>query len=154
MFLVRVDNRLIHGQVIETWIPFTGARFLLVVNDDVAGDVLRQEIMSLAVPANVECAFCAVDALEDLLDKTTYSRSDTLVLFAGCEDVRRAWESGLRMDSLNIGNVHYGPGKKQVCPHVALSADDETCLKFLSESGVDLDFRCVPNETSQPRLPW
>ena len=48
MFWVRIDNRLIHGQVIETWIPFTNAKRLVVANDELAKDVLQQEIVVLS----------------------------------------------------------------------------------------------------------
>ena len=53
MLWVRVDNRLVHGQVIETWLPYTNAPYLLVVNDELAADPLRQTIISLAVPARI-----------------------------------------------------------------------------------------------------
>lgn len=50
MTFVRIDNRLVHGQIIETWLPFTRARTIVVANDELAADPLRQEIMSLAIP--------------------------------------------------------------------------------------------------------
>ena len=49
----RVDNRLVHGQVIEAWLPYTGAKHLVVANDELAGDVIRQQIIELAVPHRV-----------------------------------------------------------------------------------------------------
>ena len=53
----RVDNRLIHGQVIEGWLPYTGAAHLIVANDALAEDLLRQQIMSLAIPHHVDVRF-------------------------------------------------------------------------------------------------
>ena len=49
----RVDNRLVHGQVIEAWLPYTGARHLIVANDELAADALRQQIIELAVPQRI-----------------------------------------------------------------------------------------------------
>lgn len=156
MFWTRVDNRLVHGQVIETWIPFTGAKRLVVVNDELAQDVVRQDIMSLAIPHGVVSHFVNVDNVAALLESlgVTIGKSDVLVLFATCEDAMKAFESGLDFSFLNVGNLHYGPGKKQVCAHVALSSNDEHCLEFFTRQGVELDFRCIPSESIQVKPAW
>ena len=156
MFWARVDNRLVHGQIIETWLPFTRASCLVVANDDLADDVINQEIMSLAIPSDVTVSFMDVDRLSKSYackDKNC-ARANTLVLFANCQDARRAFERGFVFVSLNIGNLHFAPGKKQIAPHVALSREDEACLRYFSEHGVDLDFRCIPGESAQVRRIW
>ncbi len=152
MYWVRVDNRLIHGQIIETWLPFTKSRRIVVANDDVAGDLLRQDIMQLAIPQDIDAVFVAVE--HALMALPPQRPEDAMVLFASCCDARRAFESGLPVASLNIGNLHYGPGKRQICAHVALSPDDEVCLEFFTDQGVRLDFRCVPNEPVQVAKAW
>ncbi len=156
MFWTRVDNRLVHGQVIESWLPFTGATLLVVANDELAGDILQQEIMSLAIPHEVQPHFVRIDRLAQLLKKLARQngRTDILLLFASCQDARLAYQSGVGFHSINIGNLHYGPGKKQLCNHVAISADDESCLDFFSEMGVEIDFRCIPSAPVQVKMPW
>lgn len=152
MFWVRIDNRLIHGQVVEAWVPHVGARTIVVVNDELADDPLQQEIMSLAIPRAVESIFLTVDQLVRDGHVLGGQRDGTLLLFASCLDVRRAVEKGLRISLLNIGNLHYSSGKRQLSPSVALGADDESCLRYLLEQGVELDFRCVPNDPVQVRF--
>ena len=124
----RVDNRLVHGQVIEAWLPYTGARHLIVANDELAADALRQQIIELAV---------TLDACGE----------DCFVLFGNCQDARRASNAGIIMETLNIGNLHYGPEKMQILPHVALSAEDREDLRSIQQHLVLLDFRSVPTET-------
>lgn len=156
MLWVRVDNRLIHGQIIETWLPFTKSRMIVVANDDVTGDALRQEIMGLAIPSHVEKVFLPVRRVHAFLDESFRADEDpdVLVLFATCDDARRAYEDGLAFSRLNLGNMHYAPGKEQVCAHVAVDGDDKVCLKFFAREGVQLDFRCVPNEPVQVDSTW
>ena len=149
MYWTRVDNRLVHGQIIETWLPFTGAGVLLVVNDQLKNDPIQQEIISLAIPPGVEALFAEVEQAKELLKKYSRNNSTALVLFATCKDARRAYEGGLDFPSLNVGNLHYTPGKRQLCAHVALSSEDEDCLRYFKEHGVQLDFRCVPNDPVQ-----
>ena len=152
MAFVRIDNRLVHGQIIETWLPFTHASRIVVVNDDLAADHLRQEIMSLAIPAGVRIEFLPVAELMPFLARNPLESDDALILFANCRDARAAYEEGFGFGNLNLGNLHYAPGKKQVCPHVALSKEDESCLDFFRGKGVRLDYRCVPGDPAQPRV--
>lgn len=144
MLWFRVDNRLVHGQVIEAWLPYTGARHLVVANDDLAADPLRQQIVELAVPQRVRTHFIQVRELAATLDACG---EDSFVLFANCQDARRACDAGIEMEVLNMGNLHYGPEKLQFLPHVALSAQDREDLRYLQQHLVQLDFRCVPTET-------
>lgn len=156
MYWVRIDNRLVHGQIIETWLPYLGSRIILVVNDELAEDVLRQEIVRLAVPAKVELLFSHVDEVLGVLkiEKQKIVSDDVLLLFASCADANRAHQAGLAFTSLNVGNLHYAPGKQQLCPHVAVSNEDIGCLRYFSRQGVHLDFRCVPNDSTQVRYAW
>ena len=135
MLWFRVDNRLVHGQVIEGWLPYVAARHLIVANDAMSADLLQQQIVSLAVPEQVAIHFVPVAAL-----------LESLVLFADCQDARRALESGVDIRALNIGNLHYAPGKIQVFPHVALSEQDREDLRAMLQQQVELDFRCVPSD--------
>lgn len=156
MYWVRIDNRLIHGQVIEAWLPFTKARTLVVSNDELARDALRQEIMGLAIPQGVDARFVPVAETPSFL-KSHWGAGmepNALILFATCKDARIAHQGGMAMSRLNVGNLHYAPGKKQICAHVALSDDDRNCLHYFMDSGVKLDFRCVPNEPVQVEQAW
>ncbi len=81
MMWVRIDNRLVHGQIIETWLPYTHAKHIIVVNDAVARDDLQQQIMSLAIPQSVSCSFCSVDDLNDTIPALNNGNGSTIILF-------------------------------------------------------------------------
>lgn len=150
---VRIDNRLIHGQVIEAWLPYTGASVLVVANDEVASDGIQQEIMSLAIPQTAMALFVHVERVQAaLVQAMAAGPQAALILFASCSDARRALERGFLFEHLNVGNIHYRPGNRQISPSVALSADDESCLRFFLQRGIGLDFRCVPNDPVQARF--
>ena len=150
MLWVRVDNRLVHGQVIETWLPYTKARTIIVINDELADDMLRQEIMHLAIPQDITLVFSKVTSADNAITRARKKRNaPILLLFSTCNDARTAYTHGVSFARLNIGNLHYGPGKKQVCDHVAVGKEDVTCLNFFSKQGVELDFRCIPTKPVQ-----
>ncbi len=146
---VRVDNRLVHGQVIEAWIPYTGSKVLVVADDSLANDQMRQTIMSLAIPRPIQTFFVP---LTEVTSTLSAAGADSFLLFADCRSARTAFEHGVSYTCLNIGNLHYSPGKEQVCDHVALGDEDYQNLRYLAAQGVELDFRCVPNRKVQVRL--
>lgn len=151
MIWYRIDNRLIHGQVIEAWLPYVKASRLIVANDALASDPLRQQILMLAVPSRVRTSFITVDSLSKAIQGGD-SQDNILVLFADCEDARKAYDSGVCFECCNIGNLHYAEGKRQISPHVALSGQDESCLRYLESNNVELDFRSIPADVnSQPK---
>lgn len=143
----RVDNRLVHGQVIEAWLPYTGARHLVVVNDDLAVDPLRQQIIGLAVPQRLLTHFIPMRKLLGVLD--SHVEEAMFVLLEHCRDAAQAHELGVPMETLNVGNLHYADGKRQLLPHVAVSVEDEGILRGLAAQGVHLDFRSVPAENTR-----
>lgn len=144
---VRIDNRLVHGQVVETWLPYSNAKVLIVANDELAEDELRQEVLRLAVPKGVRILFLAVHNVPSFLNNPgpKLNASDVFVLFSSCEDVKVAYLNGLSFSCLNVGNIHYSQGKCQICDHIALNQEEMACLRYLREQGIKLDFRCLPN---------
>ena len=142
----RVDNRMVHGQVIEAWLPYLDARQLIVVNDALAMDALQQQIMQLAIPGRINVQFIPVNDAKGLHNQLEKEGTPTLFLAANCQDVVRMVEQGISVPTLNIGNMHYARGKRQICAHVAISDDDQCCLEYLKQLGTIFDFRCVPSD--------
>jgi PTS system mannose-specific IIB component len=142
----RVDNRLVHGQVIEGWLPYLDATKLVVINDKLAVDELRQQIMQLAIPGRIQTHFVPFKKIKTLYDDIKSRGNRALYLLATCQDVSRLTAEGVAVPVLNVGNIHYIHGKRHLCTHVAVSDDDLACLRALREKGTQLDFRSVPTD--------
>lgn len=142
--LVRVDNRLIHGQVIEAWLPHLRATRIVVADDVSARDALSRAAMSLAVPPTVEVEVRPLDEVD--FAGLSEDDSQTLVLLRDVGDVERARQGGLSATPLNLGNVHFIEGRRRLSPSVFLSQGELDLLKMLSESGFSVEARAVPNE--------
>ncbi|MCL1889904.1 MAG: PTS sugar transporter subunit IIB [Desulfovibrionaceae bacterium] len=144
MIWYRIDERLVHGQIIEAWLPYLKTFCLVIANDDLVGDEIRRQIMLLGVPSRLRTEFLPLDRLSSFIAAMGDLRQNMLVLFSACLDVRRAYELGAPIAVCNVGNLHHREGKRRLCPHVSLSAEEEGCLRFLQQRGVSLDFRGVP----------
>ena len=134
--LVRVDNRLLHGQVLEAWMPKLGATTVVVADDEAALSPLARAAMTLCVPCEVPARverMAAVDfaALAD-------SKAIVLLLVRDVAGLLEATRRGLtpaRAPLLNLGNIHFAMGRRPVTPSVYLTAGELEALKELAAAG-------------------
>jgi len=109
--LIRVDNRLIHGQIIEGWLHYLKSSRIVVVNDEVADDLFRKTVLEMAVPYDIEVQIYTVEEFSKEYSHATADGKRTIVLFENIVDVLNAYRLNFRFDKLNIGNVHSEEGK-------------------------------------------
>ncbi len=148
--LVRVDNRLIHGQILEAWVPFTGASRIVVVDDSVAGDYFRESVIRMAVPNSVDVVISSVEEFARSYADIAVNGKKTIILFCTIGDALRAFNLGFKFDRLNLGNVECGDEWGQSCsPSVVLGKSDiKNLLTLLNSAGVQIELRRVPRETA------
>ena len=128
ILLTRIDNRLIHGQVATQWTSFIGANLLLVANDKVAGDPMRQGLMDMAAPAGAQTRYFTIEKTINIIGKA----ADRQLIFIICEnpqDVLRLVEGGVPIKKVNIGNMHMAEGKRQVAGVIAVDDADVAAFK-------------------------
>lgn len=146
--LTRIDNRLIHGQVATQWSGVLGVNLLLVANDEVSTNKMRQNLMKMAAPSYAQTRFFSLEKTIEIIHKA----SDKQKIFIICEtpqDVLKLVEGGVPIDKVNIGNMHMAEGKRQVVGSVAVDDADVAAFKKLQELGVELEIRRVPQEKAE-----
>jgi PTS system mannose-specific IIB component len=144
LVLVRVDCRLIHGQVVETWLPHTGANCLLVVNDDLATNSCLRSVMELAVPPSIHVMFCRLGDVASSLGEIDRRGEKAILLCATFEDALRIHRTGVRFPSLNVGNLHYATGKVEISPSVFFAPEDFDAVHSFCHSGIAVNVRATP----------
>jgi PTS system mannose-specific IIB component len=144
--LVRVDNRLIHGQVVEAWLPHLKVQRVVVADDEAASSPLIRAAMALAVQSAIEVQILPLAQV----DFAAVSRDGvrTLILLRDVASVPFAFGHGLLLEQLNLGNVHFGTGRRQVSPSVFLAEAELQALQGLADKGVRVEARAVPAEKS------
>ena len=146
--LTRIDNRLVHGQVATQWCGSIGANLILVANDDVAGNKIRQVLMDMAAPSYAPMRYWTLDKTISTIHKA----SDKQLIFIVCEnpqDVLKLVEGGVPIKKVNIGNMHMAEGKRQVVGSVAVDDSDVAAFAKLRDLGVELEIRRVPSESAE-----
>jgi PTS system mannose-specific IIB component len=145
--LVRVDNRLVHGQILEAWVPYIKAQCIIVVDDNISGDVFSETVIRMAVPSEIELIISSVDDFAQNYIFAHDGGKKTIVLFSSIADVCRAYSLGFHFDKLNIGNIHNEEYKICCSPSVFLCDKEiQDILTLLEKAGVVIELKRVPRE--------
>lgn len=134
ILLTRIDNRLVHGQVATQWNSTLGSNLILVANDDVASNTMRQNLMKMAAPAGVATRFFSLQKTIDVIGKAS-PRQKIFIVAETPEDVLTLVKGGVPIKKVNIGNMHMSEGKRQVATSVAVNDEDVAAFKELQELG-------------------
>jgi PTS system mannose-specific IIB component len=144
----RIDSRLIHGQVVEAWVPHLKVARLVVADDAAAADPLAKVAYGLAVPPGVELVVAPVAQVD--FARLAADGVRTLVLFRDVSSAVAGRAAGLPTGPLNVGNVHAGPGRVSVSRSVFLDDGDQRALAALRSGGMEVSLQAVPSEAPQP----
>ncbi|MGY0398451.1 MAG: PTS N-acetylgalactosamine transporter subunit IIB [Ostreibacterium sp.] len=148
ILLTRIDNRLIHGQVGMTWVNWLGANLVLVADDELAADSTQQSLMEMALPDAVQSRFFTVQKTIDVIHKA----SDQQKIFLVCrtpQTVLALVEGNVPITTVNVGNMHFAEGIKQIAKTVSVSDDDIRCFQALTDKGVTCTMQGTPNDTAK-----
>ena len=145
--LIRVDNRLLHGQILEAWLPRLGAREVVVADDDAAASPLARAAMTLALPAGLPATVEPVAGVRwgDL----AASAQRVLVLVRDLAEVERAVAAGLTPQmarTVNLGNVHHASGRRPITGSLYLSEAEIAAARRLEARGFVVEAQSVPTE--------
>jgi PTS system mannose-specific IIB component len=149
LVLTRIDNRLIHGQVLEAWVPFVHADSIVVANDEVAGNSLKKMMMKASVPSRMKVEIGTIDEAVALLNSDQLDRRRVLLLFGTSADALRAYQAGVKFDQLNLGNMHADKGKARFSCTLFLNPEDLENLEALDRAGVKITSRCIPADSER-----
>jgi mannose/fructose/N-acetylgalactosamine-specific phosphotransferase system component IIB len=142
--LVRIDDRLIHGQVVLGWARILRPQRVVVANDRVAGNDWERKLYTASVPPPLEAVFLTVDQAAAEVRSGGFDGRKTILLFESITDVYRSASAGAHFDEVNVGGLHYREGTRAVLPYVYLSEEDRALLKKLIEQGVRFVARDIP----------
>ncbi|MGQ9629803.1 MAG: PTS system mannose/fructose/N-acetylgalactosamine-transporter subunit IIB [bacterium] len=144
LLLVRIDDRLIHGQVTVGWAKFLSANHIVVVNDDVANDPMRKTLLQMAVPPEMKVDILTVKDAIAAIDGGDFDNDGTILLAPTPGDVLGLLKGGVKITSVNVGNMHYTVGKKQITKSVCVDEGDVAAFREILGFNVELEYRDVP----------
>ncbi|CQC51713.1 PTS system%2C IIb component [Salmonella enterica subsp. enterica serovar Typhimurium str. DT104] len=146
---LRVDHRLLHGQVAFSWTQYVGADCILIANDSVPNDDLRKPTIKMAKPPAVKLV---IKNIADSIEAIKSGVTDKYKLFIVVESVADAYRLARELPdikSINLGGTKVREGSQNIAKAINLLADEMTQLRELAAGGVEIEIRLVPNDRKQ-----
>ncbi|EKY3995845.1 PTS mannose transporter subunit IIAB [Enterobacter roggenkampii] len=144
--LVRIDDRLIHGQVATRWTKETNVQRIIVVSDEVAADTVRKTLLTQVAPPGVTAHVVDVAKMIRVYNNPKYAGERVMLLFTNPTDVERIVEGGVKITSVNIGGMAFRQGKTQVNNAISVDAKDIEAFNKLNARGIELEARKVSTD--------
>lgn len=142
--LVNVDDRLIHGQIVTSWVAKNDIESIIVVNDSVAKDPIQRRVVGLAAPGKRVNLF-GVEEFIGILGKTEIKHR-TMLIFTTPIDVLTLVEAGVDIPVVNISGMRFGEGRKRVRKNVSVTDDEIVAINTLLDKGVDVSAQTTLND--------
>jgi PTS system mannose-specific IIB component/fructoselysine and glucoselysine-specific PTS system IIB component len=146
----RIDDRLIHGQVVVGWGQPLGLRFVVLVDDEVARSDWEQELYRMGVPPEMDVFFDSVESASRRLPQYRADRRSGILLTADIETMERLLAAVPDIRAVTVGGVHHKPGRTARLRYVFLTPAEEGKLRALAASGVEVVAQDVPAAAPVP----
>ena len=141
--LLRIDSRLIHGQVATSWAKAVKCEAIFAVNDDVANDPLRRDLLLQVAPPHLKAYVISVEKAIKVYHNPKYAGKNILWLVTNPSDIVRLIDGGVKIDKVNVGGMTYREGNKLLSQAVAVDQTDVEAFKQLLDKGVELSLQQV-----------
>jgi len=142
--LVRIDDRLVHGQIVQGWLKNIAVDKIAVASDLAAKDSLQQMLMAMAVPPGVSFEAKSVDGVIKSALNKEYDDCKTMILASSPSDVLKMIENGMDIKSVNVGGMHYVNGKRQLLCNISVDDADVESLYKIYSKGIEIEGRILP----------
>ena len=149
LVLHRIDDRLIHGQVVVGWGQPLDIRFIILVDDEVAASEWEQELYRMGVPPEMEVHFLNVPTAIAELPRFRADARQGILLTGNIDTMRRLVEAG-GITSINLGGIHHRAGRTQRLRYVFLNNEEESALRDIATLGVAISAQDVPGARPIP----
>ncbi len=144
ILLYRIDERLIHGQVVVGWGNSLRAERIVLANDKVAANPWERELYLACVPPETKATIHSIAEVIDLISRDGFKKEKTILLVDSPFDILRMVEGGASVARVNVGGLHPRQGRKRILPYLYLSAEEISAFKKLFLLGIRCECRDVP----------
>jgi len=144
--LTRIDDRLIHGQVMTAWVKYTQANRIIIVDDAVSQDPFMEKVLKMAAPPGIKVEVYNIEKAVEVLKKEGQEGEKIIVLVKYPGTVYALIESGIEIKELNVGGMGAAPGRKSIYKNISVSAEEREIFKKILSSGTKISIRIVPDD--------
>lgn len=143
---IRVEERLIHGQVVTRWLQALKPDRIIVVDDEVSQSDFQKQMLKIATPQGYKLSIFGVDRCIERLAENPYGDEAVFFLIKDVDTVKRLLEKGMLIEKVNIGNIGGKEGKQLIKQGVSMSKEEMETVLQMYEKGVQFRGKMVPED--------
>lgn len=149
---IRIDDRLIHGQIIARWSKYLNLNNIIAIDDKTASNPMLKSIMTMSVPKEYKTYICKMEEFKDLISKLEKNNENNLIIARFPYMLKDILFEGMQAESINIGNVSKkDEDSPEIITNVFLTKKDISVVEELHNQGKEIVFQLVPDSQ---RLTW
>ncbi|SDQ26592.1 PTS sugar transporter subunit IIB [Carnobacterium viridans] len=146
---VRIDGRLIHGQVANLWTTKLGISRIMVVDDSVTTNAIEKSGLKLATPAGVKLSILSIEKAAANILAGKYDSQRLLIIAKKPDRLLKLVELGVPIKKINVGNMSQSDESKSITRSINVLEEDIENFKQLNEKGVELVSQMVPSDREE-----
>ena len=146
---VRVDDRLIHGQVVTQWVKVFKAQKIVVIDNNVAKDKMQKNILKFAAPPEMKVSIFSVDKAVEVWNKNQFGNMNVFVLFKDVKQIKELEEKGVKFNEITIGNMSVVGDRKLIYKSTGFTEEEAQALFDLQKDGVKIYFQTQPTDRKE-----
>lgn len=143
---IRIDDRLIHGQVAMFWTNELHASRIMVINDEVANNTMQKSLLRMAAPANVATSIITREKAVANISSGKYEGQRVLIVVKSPVDILYLVNHGLDITSLNVGNLSGRDHTTSIRPNINVTDEEMDAFKQLLDKGIEITTVMTPND--------
>lgn len=144
--LVRIDFRLMHGQVVTNWIKQVSADSILIVDDKLASDKFLAQVFLMAAPPGVKVAIRSIENAVESFQKGVFKDKKMLILFKSVANAKKAVDLGFPLEKLQVAGLGSGTNKTMISNELSLSKEEADMLLDIQNKGVEVTLQVTPKD--------
>lgn len=144
VLLARVDDRLIHGQVMTAWMKRLPARQIIIIDDKVAMDEFMTQVLGMAAPQGVKVQVFTCDKAMEILKKGI--KNPSILLAKTPVTYKRLIDGGVKLDTINIGGMGINQDRTTLFKNIAASKEERDVMKAMLAEGIDIKIQVIPQD--------
>lgn len=143
---VRIDGRLIHGQVATMWNGTLKPSRIMVVDDKIIHDDMQKSMLKMATPAGVKLSILNAETAANNLKIEKYGDDRIFMIARGPEALVKLFDLGVKLEEITIGNMSAGNDTIQVRKSINITSEDKKNFEYLNSKGVRLVAQMIPSD--------
>ncbi len=148
LVLARIDDRLIHGQIVTSWCKSIRANIILIADENLSKDSFSQRLLRAAAPPDIKVEIMDAEGSTEYLRQNELASQKIILLTKVPQVMEELISRGVEITSINLGGMGAKTGRRQLNKNISASPEEVDCLRRLMDNGIEIYYQLVPAERS------